>query len=500
MRENVITIVKLDEVWGRVVATDSSVMEGLYKEFSIYKFQHWFDPKVKLGVWDGKIHFVKHNGEFPLGLFKDVLNFCKCQRDYELQVDPLFGPEIEDKDEFMKDFLEVLDTTENLPFIPRKYQVKGSMKAIYHKRAIIEHGTGSGKSFTIYLTINYLRRKNPDHKTLILVPKIDLITQFHDDLINYGCPPELLGKYYGEEKDFDAPITIGTWQSLKNNKAFLKKFTILIVDECHGQKADVVRSVAEGATNTQYRLGFTGTMPEDDKKAELAQIVGTLGPVIDRITTEELQKLKMVSQLKINIPYIKYDDAEIKEMNKAIKILMKQKKPREAYQIEKKFTQNHVKRNEFIGKITKKMLALDRNVLILANKLDHVDTIEAALKEMGITPFIVTGQIKDTDERNDIRKKMELSGGNVIVATSGVYSTGISINRLHCVIFADPGKSKITTLQSVGRGLRLHETKDKLYLFDVSDDLMFGNKHLEKRMEFYARNNFDVEIKEISFA
>lgn len=208
----------------------------------------------------------------------------------------------------------------------------------------------------------------------------------------------------------------------------------------------------------------------------------------------------MVSQLKINIPYIKYDDAEIKELKQAIKILMKQKKPREAYQIEKTFTQNHAKRNEFIGKITKKMLALDRNVLILANKLDHVDTIESALKQMGITPFVVTGQIKDTDERNDIRKKMELSGGNVIVATSGVYSTGISINRLHCVIFADPGKSKITTLQSVGRGLRLHETKDKLYLFDVSDDLMFGNKHLEKRMEFYARNNFDVEIKEISFA
>jgi superfamily II DNA or RNA helicase len=500
MRENVITIVKLDEVWGKVLATDSGVMEALYKEFSIYKFNHWFDPKVKLGVWDGKIHFVKHNGEFPLGLFKDVLKFCECQRGYELQIDPWFGPEIQDKDEFMADYLKVLDETENLPFIPRKYQIKGSMKAIYHKRAIIEHGTGSGKSFTIYLTLNYLRKKNPNHKALILVPKLDLITQFYDDLINYGADPSLLGKYYGEEKDLDAAITIGTWQSLKNNKNFLKKFTILIVDECHGQKADVVRSVAEGAINTQYRLGFTGTMPEEDRKADTAQIIGTLGPVVDKITTEELQKLKMVSQLKINIPYISYSDEEIKELKSSIRILMKQKKPREAYQLEKTFTQKHEKRNAFIGKITKKMLDLDRNVLILVNKLDHVDTIVEALKAININPFVVTGQVKDTDERNEVRKKMELSGGNVIVATSGVYSTGISINRLHCVIFADPGKSKITTLQSVGRGLRLHETKDKLYLFDVSDNLVFGNKHLEKRMEFYARNNFDVEIKEISFA
>jgi superfamily II DNA or RNA helicase len=500
MRENTITIVKINEVWGKVVSTDSGVMEAIYKEFSVFAYQHWFNPKFKLGVWDGKLHFVQRNGDFPLGLFKDIVKFCKCQRDYELQIDPLFSPEIEDKEEFMKDFLEVLDTTENLPFIPRKYQVKGSMKAIFNKRAIIEHGTGSGKSFTIYLTINYLRRKNPNHRVLILVPKIDLITQFHDDLVGYGCPIELLGKYYGEEKQLDAPITIGTWQSLKNNKAFLKNFTVLIVDECHGQKADVVRSVAEGAINTQYRLGFTGTMPEEDKKAETLQIIGTLGPVVDKITTEELQKLKMVSQLKINIPYIEYSDDETRDLKQAIKILMKQKKPREAYQLEKTFTQKHVKRNEFIGKITKKMLGLDRNVLILVNKLDHVDTIVEALKAMDITPFVVTGQVKDTEERNDVRKKMELSGGNVIVATSGVYSTGISINRLHCVIFADPGKSKITTLQSVGRGLRLHETKDKLYLFDVSDNLMFGNKHLEKRMEFYARNNFDVEIKEISFA
>lgn len=501
MSQHTITIVKLNEVYGKVISSDSGVLESLVKNFSVYMFQHWFHPKVKNGIWDGKIKFVNKNGDFPLGLYKDVIDFCKCQRGYELRIDPLLQPNSVDKDVFMKDFLEVLDSTENLPFIPRKYQIKGAMKAIYNKRAIIEHGTGSGKSFTIYMTINYLLKKDdPNHKFLILVPKIDLVTQFCDDLIGYGMDKNMIGKYCGDEKSLDSQVIVGTWQSLKNNKEFMKQFTALIVDECHGLNGAVVRSVSESAINTRYRLGFTGTMPEDNKKAENMLVVSVLGPVIDRITTEELQKLKMVSQLKVNIPYISYDPAETKELNAAIKILMKQEKPREAYQLEKNFTQKHKKRNSLISSITKKMIDSDRNVLILVNKIDHVDAVVESLTSVGITPNVVTGAVKNIEERNDIRKKMEKSGGNVIVATSGVYSTGISINRLHCVIFADAGKSKITTMQSVGRGLRLHETKEKLYLYDISDDLKFANKHLEKRMEFYARNNFNVEIKEISFA
>jgi len=84
-----------------------------------------------------------------------------------------------------------------------------------------------------------------------------------------------------------------------------------------------------------------------------------------------------------------------------------------------------------------------------------------------------------------------------LVATSKVFSTGVSIKRLHCVIFAEAGKSKIKTLQSVGRGLRQHATKTKLHLIDIADDFKYGNKHLGIRMDYYARNDFEVEVKEV---
>ena len=50
-------------------------------------------------------------------------------------------------------------------------------------------------------------------------------------------------------------------------------------------------------------------------------------------------------------------------------------------------------------------------------------------------------------------------------------STGVSIKRLHHVVFASSSKSEIRVLQSVGRGLRMHETKDRVYVWDLVDDL-----------------------------
>jgi len=101
-------------------------------------------------------------------------------------------------------------------------------------------------------------------------------------------------------------------------------------------------------------------------------------------------------------------------------------------------------------------------------------------------------------DRNNIRKGVEKEGGTVIVATVGVYSTGVSINRLHTVIFASAGKSKIQTLQSVGRGLRLHSTKTKLHLYDFCENLKFSQQHAKKRIKYYEINNFMVTKKDIN--
>ena len=85
----------------------------------------------------------------------------------------------------------------------------------------------------------------------------------------------------------------------------------------------------------------------------------------------------------------------------------------------------------------------------------------------------------------------------------GTFSTGINIPKIKQVIFAHPSKSKIRTLQSIGRGLRKAKGKSDVILFDIVDDLRYKKKknytynHFEQRLAFYTAEQFKTTIARI---
>jgi superfamily II DNA or RNA helicase len=491
-----ILIVKHNNVWGQIVCEDYDVIEGAYQEFGIYAHNYFFDKRFKANIWDGKARGVKRDGTFYIGLFKEVKEYLEKQSGYTIEVDPRFDIVIENIKTLKEDFVNITNNmlqSVNSDISPRYYQWRAALKAFYYKRMIIEHCTSSGKSLTITMLINLILYKHPNFKILVLVPRLDLVEQMSEDYAAYGLDKNLIGKFTGEFKDFDKQILVSTWQSIYTQPSMLSKFNALICDETHGLKAKQVRSVAENAINAEYRIGLTGSMP--DPPAEIMLIKGVLGFIGDVVTVAELAEQKMIATPKIHIPFLKYSTQE----TKLLRANQKNLDPRDAYVLEQKFLYNHDKRNQLIYKITKKFISKNENMLILVSKHDHCDLIRDKLVKNGINPLVVTGKMKEIEERNKIRKSLEEKGGQVILATVGVYSTGISIKRLHAIIFAAPGKSKIQTLQSVGRGLRLDKRNDKtqLYLYDFADDLKYSNDGLTTRLEYYARNEFNVKIKEI---
>jgi superfamily II DNA or RNA helicase len=64
-------------------------------------------------------------------------------------------------------------------------------------------------------------------------------------------------------------------------------------------------------------------------------------------------------------------------------------------------------------------------------------------------------------------------------------------------MFAAGGKAFIRTVQSIGRGLRLHPSKSKLYIFDLVDNLRYGNEHGEVRKMIYQREKIQFSEKNI---
>ena len=64
-------------------------------------------------------------------------------------------------------------------------------------------------------------------------------------------------------------------------------------------------------------------------------------------------------------------------------------------------------------------------------------------------------------------------------------------------MFCSGGKAKVKIVQSIGRGLRTHATKDQLTIIDLADQLHYGKAHMTKRVALYDEENFNYEYQTI---
>jgi superfamily II DNA or RNA helicase len=176
----------------------------------------------------------------------------------------------------------------------------------------------------------------------------------------------------------------------------------------------------------------------------------------------------------------------------------------ENYEEEIQYLISHEQRNIFI-----KNLALDikGNSLILFSRVethgqplyDLINTHKTDNRHV----FFVHGGV-DTEDRERVREITEKENNAIIVASYGTFSTGINIKNLHNVIFASPSKSRVRNLQSIGRGLRKSNTKNKAVLYDIADDITFKSKrnytlnHLMERIRIYNEENFNYDIININ--
>ena len=123
------------------------------------------------------------------------------------------------------------------------------------------------------------------------------------------------------------------------------------------------------------------------------------------------------------------------------------------------------------------------------------------LRKEGRILHFVHGGISG-EERERIRHEVENDPikRHDILASSGVFSTGVNLKRIDNAIFATIGKSEIKVLQSIGRILRKGNGSDDATLYDIADDLSSGSyqnytlQHFRKRIEIYSAEQFPFQI------
>ena len=471
-----IEIARVNEVFYRVEC-ELSTLQELSDNFTFKVPGAQFIPAVRNKVWDGKIRLMNMMTRMIYaGLGDEICKFAKS-RDYSVAYrDP---PRKNDcSEEQLKKFLEYV----NPKHAPRDYQLEALIDGIKNERKLFLSPTASGKSLIIYLLCRWYTGK----KKLIIVPTTSLVFQMASDFEDYGYKEDIHRITAGVTKETDCEITVTTWQSIfRMPKNWFDQFDVVIGDEAHQFKAKSLTSILEKMVNCRYRFGFTGTL--DGSLTNKLVLMGLFGPVNQVTTTATLMEQKHVAELRIKCIVLSYSDETKALMNKA------------TYQQEIDFLVRNEKRNEFIRDMA---LSLKGNTLILFQYIDkHGDVLHHLIKQKSKerSIFYVHGGV-ETEEREAVRQIVEKENDAIIVASYGVFSTGVNIKRIHNVIFASPTKSRIRTLQSIGRGLRKSLEKESVTLYDLSDDLSrksYQNhtlKHFIERVKIYDSEKFFYKI------
>jgi superfamily II DNA or RNA helicase len=241
----------------------------------------------------------------------------------------------------------------------------------------------------------------------------------------------------------------------------------------------------EKATKVKYRFGFTGTL--DGMLTNQMVIEGLFGKIVSFVKTKELQDDGTLSELKIKCIILKHNDVDRKLLKGA------------DYQKEMDFIVTNQKRNEFIINLVDH---LKGPTLVLFQYVDkHGKVIHKMMQDHQSTKptFIIHGGV-EVEEREDIRALIDTGEDMVLFASYGTFQAGINAPKIRNIVFASPTKSRIRNLQSIGRGLRKAEGKDKCNLFDISDDLTTGKKinhtyrHFAERLKIYISESFEYKI------
>ena len=316
--------------------------------------------------------------------------------------------------------------------------------------------------------IEYANKLNM--RTITIVPSSSLLKQTHDYIKNFEIP---VGMFGAGKKD-DATNIVATWQTLQNNKGFIKDFECIIWDEVHGAKAYVAQQIMQQATNSYMRIGLTGTIPKDP--LDKANLTAGFGPVTFDVKAHELQQRNILSSIDINIFELTYPKEYVNSFVD--------------WHDETVFLQSNEMYQAFMRALVD---SLDGNTLIL---MKNIDPAEDLANMLGCT--YISSKLS-VEKRQDKFNEFVFGGQHKAVGTYSLLSTGIDIVHINNLILAPtPGKSFTKVIQSIGRGLRRKGgQKEHVTVIDFTSNLKFDKKHIKSRKDYYKEAKYPFELDSV---
>lgn len=492
------TLIIKDETNVKIKGLDVSLRKKLVNKYKFVLPYARHMPAFKLGRWDGTIAFFQLGGSTFINLLPEIIDII-IDEGYEIELD--------DQREYRTDytFEPIQADTYSHVVWPKDHRLEGQgivlqdhqvdtvNNFLKNTQSIQEVATGAGKTI---VTAALSQRCEQYGRTIVVVPNRSLVLQTEEEYKLMGLD---VGVIFGGRHEYDRRHTICTWQSLDSmikkqkkgeleftfddfltgNKlrAFVEGFdrdavVAVIVDECHGMKADVLKAMMQGPLATiPLRWGLTGTIPKED--FNFFALKTSIGDVVGEVSAKELQEKGLLANCNVNILQLK-DWGDYGN-----------------YQSEMKYLTGDIARLEQVGRMFEQ-ISQDGNVLLLVN---YVKTGKL-LEEMIPNSVFLSGKDKD-DRRKEEYARAHSENNIVIIATYGIAAVGLNIPRIFNLGLFEPGKSFVRVIQSIGRGLRLATDKDHVEIWDITSTCKYAKRHLTQRKKFYKDVQYPFTITKI---
>lgn len=380
-----------------------------------------------------------------------------------------------------------------LKIIPRDYQLEVVGQMVLHDRCLLHSPTGSGKSnILIYLMMAIGK------KTIIIVPKVDLITQTYNRIL--ACTdiqPDKISIYKGR-KPHVKPITLITWQSLASAmkdaakwEYFKGYFQVVMCDECHKTGADkLLYTQGVEMLGCQYRYGFSATPERNDGSTR--ELIRFFDNNVVKVPIKRLYDNG--SLIKPELYFIdtlrRYDAiALLKEWQKMIFT------PEQQLGILKKTIGTDPLRNAFIMQMING--ARGKCNLVLSYTTMQCEILHKMDKNEN--KLLIHGKLTK-NEKQFVFKKIEEMEEVTIYATQSFLGEGTDIPKLDSLFVVTPFAGGTKTVQFAGRILRPYPGKQVVKIYDFVDLIRFNPYKNEGRVnELGWKEKREKEYKKILY-
>jgi superfamily II DNA or RNA helicase len=248
-------------------------------------------------------------------------------------------------------------------------------------------------------------------------------------------------------------ITVCLFQSAHTKTAQqLIGCSAAFVDEIHTQLND--RAIeAVRRVEPLVIFGLTGTFDANKpyKLGQLFQIITS--PEVIEYTPKEALAAKVVTKVLtfgVDVPMVVVVDNDMSPLD-----------------LHRKYVISNDWLHQFTAELTLHLTLESFSPVVFCHYREHISRVCTALKECGISAFEHSGRISRSTRYSKRKEMSATKTQDVIVATNATFAKGASVHTLSAGIGVSQGGWE-GTIQSIGRLMRLHESKPYAVYFDVA--------------------------------